>query len=139
MIIGNNIRNYLHKYFFLVGKNRKKLILLVGLFLISSILELLSVGLIAPFIAVITAPETLSNYSFWNTFESILGITEIHSSLILLGTTIIVIFFVKGVTGYWVKKSIVKYALGIMRELTWRLMSAYQRMPYQFHIKRNTS
>ena len=50
----------------------------------------------------------------------------------------LLIFFVKGVTGYWVKKSIVKYALGIMSELTCRLMSAYQRMPYQFHIKRNT-
>ena len=104
MVIGNNIRNYLHKYFFLVGKNRKKLILLVGLFLIFSMLDMLSIGLIAPFIAVITAPETLSNYSFWNTFESIIGIKEIHSSLIFLGTTIIVIFFVKGVTGYWVKK-----------------------------------
>lgn len=139
MVIGNQMRNYLHKYFFLIGKKRKKLISLVGLFLIASMLDLLGIGLIAPFIAVVIAPETLSNYSFWNAFESILGITEIHHSLIVLGMTIIVLFYVKGFAAYWVRISIVKYSLGIQSELTCRLMSAYQRMPYQFHIKRNTA
>ena len=102
-------------------------------------LDLLGIGLIAPFIAVVITPETLSEYTLWTSFRSILGITDVHNGLMVLGLIIIFVFCIKGCSAYWVQKKIVKFALDHQSELTCRLMSAYQALPYHFHIKRNTA
>ena len=131
--------NYFHKYFFLFGKNQQRLIPLIILILVSSLLDIMGIGLIGPFISILTNPESLSNNTFWLRCSEIFGISNFNQGIILIGLVIIFSFYIKAFIGFWVRKYIITFSLFVQSDSTSRLMSAYQNMPYQFHLKRNTS
>lgn len=131
--------SYFYKVLFLLGKDKRKLFSLLILFLISSFLDMLGIGLLAPFIALATNPELVSNYEVWFFLMKSIGVNKPITSIFVLGLIIITLFFIKALMAVWVKKKIANYSLIIQSKLTCRLMSAYQNMPYQFHLKRNTA
>ena len=51
------MKQYLSEIFFLLGKDRRKLIGLLILFLMSSLLELIGIGLIGPYLSIMVDPE----------------------------------------------------------------------------------
>ena len=51
------MKQYLSEIFFLLGKDRRKLVGLLILFLISSLFELIGIGLIGPYLSIIVNPE----------------------------------------------------------------------------------
>ena len=133
------MRDYLHKYFYVLGDNASKLWLLVGFFLIASVLELLSIGLVGPFIAAVASPELLLQYPLWGLYKSVLGIESDNRGLLLLGFIIIAAFYSKGGASFWIYKKIIDYAYRHQKYLRALLMSSYQSMPYQFHVGRNSA
>ncbi len=139
MAIRKKLNDYLHKFIFLLGEDRRKLFPLFSFFLISSLLDMVGIGLLAPFISLVSNPETISNFSIWVRLMESVGIVEFFDSIMILGLIIIILFYFKGFMSYWIKKRIVLYSLNIQSKLTCKLMSAYQMMPYQFHLKRNTA
>lgn len=133
------MNNYIHKYFFLLGEKRNKLFLLLSLFLLSSMLDLLGIGLIGPFISIATNPSSVSDSTFWDIFNKIFGERGFQESIIIIGSLIIASFIIKAIIAFIVKKYIIKFSLGVQSDITSKLMSAYQYMPYKYHLKRNTS
>ena len=133
------MRNYLFKYLYVLGERKASLVTLVLLFIILSFLDLLGIGLIGPFVAVVTAPETLSDSSAWRTFSSLLPIGDTYNPLVVLGIIIVLIFYAKSYAAYWVQRRIVKFSYSRQSELISILMAAYQEMPYEYYIQRNSS
>lgn len=133
------MREYLHKFFYILGDKRKQLIILVSFFLLSSMFDLFGIGLIGPFIAAVSSPKMLADSSFWAIFKSFFGITEDNNGLIAIGSIIIIVFYIKGFLAYWIRKYIVSFSFRHRSDLMSRLMSVYQSMSYIYHIKRNTA
>lgn len=63
MIDVHALKEYIRKYFYLLGQTRKKYIWLLVLFTVSSVFDMLGIGLIAPFIELATRPELVEKYA----------------------------------------------------------------------------
>jgi hypothetical protein len=58
------MRNYLRDILFLLGDDRRRLSGLVGLFLGASLLDLVGLGLVVPYVSIVLRPDSVQNYRF---------------------------------------------------------------------------
>ncbi len=133
------MKDYLKKYFAIIGDKKKYLLVLVVFFLVSSLLDLIGIGLVGPFISVVTVPEKIIEYGSWHAFKSVLGIETETQGMLALGGIIVAAFYAKGYIAYQIYRKIIYFSYGHQGDLRSRLMACYQAMPYHFHIKRNTA
>ena len=70
------MQNYLQQYLYIIRGDKKSLLLLVCLFLFASSLDLLSIGLIAPFISLVTSPETMAENELLIAYNSFFNFNE---------------------------------------------------------------
>jgi ATP-binding cassette, subfamily B, bacterial PglK len=117
-------------------KDKKKIPGLIILFLFLSFFEVLGIGLIAPYIALITNSESeilSSVFSFINvTKEPTLLITYTSIGLLL-------IFFIKTVMMININKVIIFFSVAQRVHISSFLMNAYQSLPYEEFLIRNSS
>jgi ATP-binding cassette, subfamily B, bacterial PglK len=131
--------DYFRKIFSLLGEDRRKLPWLVFLFLIASTLDLIGLGLIGPYVAlVINSDKVMDN---WISVLMVRlgapdGPIEI---LITLSLGLVVVFFVKAIMAIFINHAILQFCLGKEHRLRLFLMEAYQRLPYTEYLKRNSS
>ena len=86
---------YLREILYLIGKDRKKLPLIVFFFLISSMLDLAGLGLIGPYITLIINPNLLAEGLIFDVIESVGLPLEKHSLLTSLSLILVGIFLTK--------------------------------------------
>jgi len=133
------MKEYLHKYFYILGEKKKYLWILILFFLVSSVFELASIGLIGPFVSAIVNPNELQELGVWISYKNVIGFEEDRIGLLIFGLIIIVAFYVKGWSSFWIYKKIINFAYQHQVDLRTKLMSLYQAMPYFFHIRRNSA
>jgi len=125
---------YAKKVLFIVGETRAKLILVFSLFLLTLFLDLLGIGMVAPYI------EVLSNPDYSNIYTKQLQLAFGEENLVLAASVILaLIFFLKSIVVVLANKSLVEfgYLNGVRIRLL--LMKSYQLMPYLLFTKRNSS
>lgn len=130
---------YFSKIFFILDKKKIYLLFLVSLFLFTSILETVGIGLIAPFIAFATDPDSIQK-SEWSLY--IFKALKFSSSIQFIsvfGLAIVGILCVKSLLGFNVQRYIFDFGFKQESELRSRLTYAYLRVPYTFHLSRNTA
>lgn len=122
----------------LVGANKSYILFLIILMLISGLLDLLSLGLITPYISSIFGLETIPSNSF---FLKLYNFDELNQNQIILFFTIflILIFFLKTVLSILIRWLISLFAYKQYAILQVKLMSAYQNMSYEDYILRTTT
>ena len=132
------MNNFL-KIFDSLGKNKKGIYLFLFLILISAVLEIFGVALIVPVLSIILTSENIFviDYSFFN--------YEIYFQIdrkILINYTVIFgfnFFFLKSVFltyfNYWRSK----FIFSLNEKLSNKIFSTYLKLPYLFHLKRNSS
>lgn len=133
------MKEYLSKYLYVLGARRKKLIALIGLFVTLACLDLVGIGMIGPFVAAVSVPETLSRLTLWQTFKSLLWTDDDHIALVVLGVIIVLIFYVKSCGAFWAQRYIVRFSYNRQSDLMNTLMATYQMMPYKYHIEHNSA
>ncbi|MGQ4647512.1 ATP-binding cassette domain-containing protein [Lyngbya aestuarii] len=131
--------NYISRVFYILGGKKKQIILLMFLFLLTSMLEVFGVGLIGPFMTIATSPEVIHQSSWSNWLYTQLNFRSEISFLSVLGLLIVGILSFKSLVGFIVQKYIFGFGFGEQADLRLRLMSAYLRVPYTFHISGNTA
>lgn len=133
------MNKYIQQYFYILGDKRIRLALIVGLFVFSSLLELIGIGLVGPFMGAIISPDTIMVGSgVFEGFKEHLP-NNPKDFILFLGIGIICIFYIKGFTAYWVQKTIVKFSFDHQAHIISKLMKAYQSMPYEEHLRRNSA
>ncbi len=122
--------------------NKKQKLQFTGLFIIEfigSLLELLGVSMLVPFINVITDPAKLTGNS---DVQKLMGLFHLHGEsqlLVFIVGAMIVVYAGKNI--YLIFMTYVQY------QIIWRnrlkmeidIMSYYVRQPYVFHVQRNTA
>ena len=129
---------FLKQVVHLLDKDKKKLPLMISIFLISSSLDLLGIGLIGPYIALL-ADVDISTGMIGNLI-SLVGLPQEKEPLLLaIGYILLAIFVVKTVSSIWINRIIVQFSERQHLRLITLLMSSYQSLPYVDYIRRNSA
>ena len=112
---------------------------LLVLMLIASFAEIVSIGAILPFLAVLTTPERVFEHSLAQPFIQILGLTEPAQLLLPLTITFGLAAVVAGAMRLWLLwvSTRLSYATGADLSISIYRRTLYQ--PYEIHVARNSS
>lgn len=127
-----------HKVNFVIGK-KTKLFALIPLFVLASFLDLLSVGLLAPFTYMLSSPDVaLKNKKIAYLVHFFPGMNQTQFMWLFAGI-ILFVFLMNGLLGFLSHRLACHLSFQKGSELIGRLMRRYQKAPYSFHLKENSA
>ena len=130
---------YIQEIFYLLGKRRTKLFVMLLLFLVSSLLDLVGLSLIGAYMSLLVEPENISS-SYISEFLGNYGVLLNFQELILyVGLCLITIFFFKFLFSLFITATISRFSLNTIVFLRIRSVETIQKMPYLDLISRNSS
>jgi len=125
--------NYASKLLFIIDKKISKILPLIILFLFASVIEIIGIGLIIPFINLILSPESFNEISFFNKISFV----SFNEKLIWFSAVLMIIFIIKAVLSIYIRWKISKFAYEQYAYLQTKMLSLYQKMNYIDFTKRN--
>ena len=129
---------YLKEIIFLLGNDKRQLPILILFFIGLSALEIIGIGMIAPYIALVLDVD-ISNQQLIKIFSYFKLNTDRNYILLFISGVIIFVFSVKAIVTILINKKIISFSLKQEVRLKETLMNAYQSMPYIDYISRNSS
>ena len=130
--------DYMQEVLYLLGPDRRRLPKLLVIFLGVSLLDLLGIGLVASYITLATSPQNTPE--FINAMSSWAGFPDDGRSILtMMSVVLLLVFLFKTVTGILVSRAIINFAINQQIRLRCYLMNAYQSLPYEKYIERNSS
>lgn len=133
------MNTYLSKFFYVLAAKKSSLLLLVSLFLLSSLLDTLGIGLIGPFISLVNNPKLIADNYWLNLVHVYLKLKSTNQFIALLGLIIIAIFYTKSFLYFYIQKYVYKFTFSHISRLRLRLMRGYLEVPYVFHLDQNSA
>ena len=130
---------YLSKFLYILSDKRQELILIICLFIVTSVLEAFGIGLIGPFIAVASNVNLIHQNSWLELLYQQFNFDSERDFVILFGLAVVVILWIKSMLGFNVQRYIFGFGFGQQAELRTRLMHSYLQAPYTFHLSRNSA
>lgn len=132
--------NYFRKFLYVFSGHHRQLIFLVGVFLVTSLLEAFGIGLIGPFLNLAGDSQTVIRDSrvFAWVYQT-LGLESSSSLVVWFGAFIIFVFLLKGIVYFLSKQYSYKVLFDQRAAVQKRLFNTYLLAPYDFHISRNTA
>ena len=120
-----------------IGIKKKYLIFLVSLFLSIALIDLLSLGLISPYVTIILDIDeyNLTNIPLLNYFQ---GLNN-ENLILIFSAFLIFIFLLKSVLSIFIRWIITRFAYEQYAVIQVNLMKAYQNMNFEEFISRNES
>jgi ATP-binding cassette, subfamily B, bacterial PglK len=131
--------DYLRKIHLLLGPDKKRLPFLLGVFLLSSLIDLVGIGLIGPYLSLATGqtpviPALLS--WFTEVLRLYLGPIDVIYSA---GTLLIATFCLKLILSLTTTFVLVRFTQYQQVRLQCSLLNAIHAMPYEDYLKRNSA
>lgn len=120
-------------------KQKWKLLGIIVIILIGSIMELLGVTAILPFINVALEPTSIFENDILYTLYEWLNLEKPEDFLVVLGIGLIAIYILKNLYVIYMNNYIYKFAYRSQKELAVRLLTSYMRQPYSFFLKHNSA
>ena len=130
---------YLHEILTLLGDDRRKLPALVLLFLGASMLDMAGLGLIAPYIALVTQPDSMTQGRLSELLALLNWGSDRQVLLISLSGLLVFLFLGKAFVVLGINNLIIRFAQNQQIHLRSRLMHAYQHLPYSLYLQRNSA
>ncbi|MGD1871913.1 MAG: ABC transporter ATP-binding protein [Mastigocoleus sp.] len=130
---------YFLKVWYILEGHRKNLPFLITLFVLSSILEAVGIGLIGPFLNLAEKPDLINEISFLKWTYSQLNLQSSSQFIPILGLVIAALFCIKSVLYFFARLYILKFSFNLQAKLASRLLNTYLAVPYTFYLRKNTS
>ena len=130
---------YLQEILYLLGHDRRKLPWLILLFSSSSMLDVVGLGLIGPYVALVVTPESLVQGPVGQFLQWVGLSLETKDLLITIGLGLVGIFLLKAITGIMITKFILQFSWKQQVKLRTYLMQSYMNLPYTDFLQRNSS
>lgn len=120
-------------------RRRKQFLFLIGLMLVGAMAEIVTLGAVVPFIALMADPSIATQYPVISQVFTFLGWQ--YTDNIVLPMTLLFIFLLLMATSVrllllWVNQ---RFVHGVGYDLGVRLYERVLNQPYSFHVSRNTS
>lgn len=130
---------YASNIFYLLGRDCSKLPLMMLFFLLTSILDIVGLGLIVPFIGFVVNPEKALNGSLGQIMSRYGIYLSENQLLIYMGVSIVSVFLFKTISGILINRAILRFTWGQQTKLRTQLMKSFQSMSYLEYLSRNSS
>ena len=122
----------------MVAEEKKKIPGLAVLFILASFFDVIGIGLVGPYLALVVDNTPSANAVInWFIQKNISG--NYDTILIILGSLLVLVFLIKATASIIINRKILIFANQQVVRLRTRLMEIYQNMPYTDHIQRNSS
>jgi len=129
---------YLKEILYILGDERDKLPILLIIFIGVSVLDLLGISVIAPYIQLAMNPT--DHHNILGGLISTMGFPKDQVSLLsIFGGIMIIIFSIKSALALFVHRIIIKFSLDKMGDIRSQLLDSYQNMQYLEYAQRNSS
>lgn len=133
-------RRYAADFFYVLGASaRRNLVPLIGAFVYLSVLDLIGLSLIGPFVALAANPEHLDLIPELLRIGGTIEPQDYFQVISLLGVLIIVLFIAKSISGFYVNRVIVKFALEHQKHIKLRLFRSYLGLPLEVALQKSSS
>jgi len=120
-------------------KQKKQGVVLFFLMLVVSLLEMLGVSVIVPFVITMLEPEKILQNRYVAPIVNYLNITEYKQFMMLVAGAIIVTYVVKNAFILFVNYYQSNYRNQLEKDLNIKMLSSYMRRPYTFFINTNSA
>lgn len=130
---------YISRVLYVLTGTRSSLIILLLMFIGTSILEAFGIGLLGPFFSLASQPDTFERMEFLKQVYARLNLQSSGQFVAILGLFIIAAFCLKSICYFAVRTYIFRFGFKQKTLLTLRLLKAYLSVPYTFHLTRNSS
>ena len=128
--------SYIREIFYLLGDNKKGLPIITFLFLVATILEIFSIGIIYPYINIILDYSDFTNkYSPYVNFSSF----SKEQVIIIISAVLLLSFLAKSILSIYVKKIIFTYSHKVSSDLRIRLLNSFQSFSYLRYLNKNSA
>jgi len=128
------------KYIFiLLGSDKKRLPILLLIFILASVLELLSISLIGPFISVISNPEGANDLFYIKHLTNYFEISNKGEIINILSAVVILVFALKSVSIVLINKRIFNFSFQQELKIRMLLINSIQEASYESISKANSS
>jgi ATP-binding cassette, subfamily B, bacterial PglK len=134
-----NINKFISKFLYIVAERKTQLLILLLLFLISSVLDTIGIGLIGPFMSLATDPNLIHKNSLLNWAYTTLKFESNPVFISVFGSLIVGVFYIKSILTFRIQKKVFKFSFGQKGDLSQRLLRGYLAAPYTFHLSRNSA
>ncbi|MFD4703695.1 ABC transporter ATP-binding protein [Gottfriedia sp. NPDC058432] len=130
----------LNKLLLLFNKReKKKLLVLFLMMIVSAMFETVGIGLIVPFVGIVTNPSIIKEQKILNTIYELFQFKSTTSFLIFSVFVLLLIFVLKNLYILLFQYSQNRVILNQQVKLSKRLFNGYLTKPYTFHLQRNTA
>ena len=137
---GNDLRDLLIRlWHHLSRRRRRQFVLLLGLMVISAFAEVVSLGAVLPFLAILIAPERVLRYAFTARLAHAWGISSAQQLVLPLTLTFVVAAVVSGAIRTLLMWGITRLSHGSGAELSAEVYRRTLYQPYHVHVARNSS
>jgi ABC-type multidrug transport system fused ATPase/permease subunit len=130
---------YLSKVWYILKGSRKSLPLLLLVFVLSSVLEALGIGLIGPFLNLASNPSSIHEIPLLQWAYLQLNLQSSSQFIPILGLLIAIVFCLKSFLYFLAQKYINSFSFNQKAKLSSRLLRAYLTVPYTFYLRKNTA
>lgn len=118
-------------------RDKWKLVLLTAAIVFGSFLELLAVMVFMPFIDVLQNQGSIQTTWYLRAVYELFGFHSTKNFVILIAVAIIGVYVVKNVYLILEKDYIFRFSYNTQMKLSTRLLAAYMKEPYTFHLNNN--
>ncbi|MFC0560077.1 ABC transporter ATP-binding protein [Halalkalibacter alkalisediminis] len=120
-------------------KEKKKLVVLFFMMLIAAIFETIGIGLVVPFVGIITNPGIIHEQAVLSYIYSMLNFPTTASFIIFSVVVLLTVFVLKNL--YLLLFHYVQYRVILNQQvrLSRKLFKEYLTKPYTFHLQRNSA
>ncbi|MEO0438588.1 MAG: ABC transporter ATP-binding protein [Pseudomonadota bacterium] len=119
--------------------SRKKVVLLIGLMMVSAMMQSLGIASVMPFLAVVGEPDVIHSNGVLQFAYEYFEFQSDDSFLFFLGLVAFVMFVVGTALTILTQWSVTMFGARQQYHLSRRLMEDYLLRPYEFYLKRNSS
>ena len=134
------MREVIRKLLFILPKRDLiKIVVLFIMMMVAAGLEVLGIGMIPAFVAIVASPERVLEYAPLESLLAFLDITTARDLLIWGSIALLGSFILKGSYRIAFNYIQARYIYNRRYQISHRLMSSYMQAPYTFHLERNTA
>lgn len=132
--------NILYKLWsLLTGRERKTFIRLLILITFTSIMNVVAISSIMPFMALLGDSSILDSNKYFNEIFIIMGKPNVDTFIMTIGISVIVLFILSSLLTIFVTRRNVKYIHNVSYNISKKLFSNYMNREYKFFLNRNSS
>ena len=128
------------KFVYILDRHDKRMVVwLIVMGIIGSILELCGVSIFMPFVKIIMMPDYIQDNVFLNWTYRVGRFTSTKGYELFLCVVIIGVYVIKNIYLIIQKNVTYQFSFRIQKELATKLLNAYMKQPYTFHLKKNVA